>query len=196
MFSELANDNVELIRKDGTRIPGLKASVQKTKVFMLASGILVETGDLILRKMSNGGEETYEVLDPGFHEEFHGIDAHYQMDVRKRGLSEARKNPHSVTYNVTGPNARINQHSIDQSTNIVETDPRLTTYLDELRSVLDALADPRTRADALEVTAEIETQLRYGKPKRSVVGALLAALPPLANVAEITANILAILATK
>ena len=41
--------------------------------------------------MSNGGEETYEVIYPGFNERHGGIPAHYQMDVKNLGLSEAKK---------------------------------------------------------------------------------------------------------
>ena len=46
---------------------------------------------MIQRKMSNGGEETYEVIDPGFHEGIGGIKAHYQMTHRKLGLPEAER---------------------------------------------------------------------------------------------------------
>lgn len=67
----MMNDTVELLKSDGTKKTGLKASVQRTKVFMDAKGVLVEPEDLISRKMSNGAEETYRVIDPGFREDFH-----------------------------------------------------------------------------------------------------------------------------
>lgn len=76
-------DTVSLIKQNGEKTDGIKASVQKRKVFIYQSNILIETGDLIHRKMSNGGEETYEVIDPGFCERHGGIQAHYQMDVKK-----------------------------------------------------------------------------------------------------------------
>ena len=74
---------VTLVKKNGERIEGIKANVQKKKIYISRSDILIETGDLIHRKMSNGGEETYEVIDPGFFEAQGGIEAHYQMSVKK-----------------------------------------------------------------------------------------------------------------
>lgn len=89
-FSSLMKDTVSLLKKNGEKTDGIKASVQKRKIFIDRSDVLIETGDLIQRKMSNGGEETYEVIDPGFYERHGSIAAHYQMDVKKLGLSEAK----------------------------------------------------------------------------------------------------------
>ena len=89
-FSSLMKDTVSLLKKNGEKTDGIKASVQKRKIFINRSDVLIETGDLIQRKMSNGGEETYEVIDPGFYERHGSIAAHYQMDVKKLGLSEAK----------------------------------------------------------------------------------------------------------
>lgn len=90
-LSSLMKDTVSLLKKNGEKTDGIKASVQKRKIFINRSDVLIETGDLIQRKMSNGGEETYEVIDPGFYERHGGIPAHYQMDVKKIELSEAKK---------------------------------------------------------------------------------------------------------
>lgn len=89
-LSSLMKDTVSLLKKNGEKTDGIKASVQKRKIFIDRSDVLIETGDLIQRKMSNGGEETYEVIDPGFYERHGSIAAHYQMDVKKLGLSEAK----------------------------------------------------------------------------------------------------------
>ncbi|MGZ5036515.1 MAG: hypothetical protein ACXWHB_13980 [Usitatibacter sp.] len=91
------NDTVDVLKTDGQRIPGLKASIQRTRIVMAAEGLLVEPGDLVQRRMTNGVEETYLVLDPGFHEGFHGTAAHYQMEVKKLDLPEARHAVHTIT---------------------------------------------------------------------------------------------------
>ncbi|MGL6051344.1 MAG: hypothetical protein ACRC16_15360, partial [Aeromonas salmonicida] len=64
------------------------------------------------------------------------------------------------------------------------------TYINELREVLRAaqLSDSE-REDALEIADAIEAQFESGKPKKSVIGALLAVLPPLESVLSIAANI-------
>ena len=58
--------------------------------------------------MSNGAEETFLVIDPNFHEELFGMQAHYQMKVKKLGLPEAKKAIQNITYNISGNNARVN----------------------------------------------------------------------------------------
>ena len=44
-FADMMNDTIELLKTDGTKKTGLKASVQKSKIFMEANGILVEPRD-------------------------------------------------------------------------------------------------------------------------------------------------------
>lgn len=182
----MMNDTIDLMKSDGTKKTGLKASVQKSKVFMAAKGVLVEPQDLIIRRMSNAAEETYRVIDPGFHEDFHGIKAHYQMAVHKLGLPEAKSAVQSVTYNITGNNARVNQNSIDNSTNAVQIDARANQYVEALRNEIDeSNLSAQEKAEANEVIDEVDKAFRSGKPKGPVVSALLKALPRVANVASI-----------
>ena len=108
-FSALMTDIVSLIKKDGTRIDNLKSSVQDKKIFIDRADILIESGDLIHRKMSNGAEVTYKVIDPGFHEGFHSIPAGYDMKCKKLGIPEAKKAIQNITYNNT-----INIHGDNQ----------------------------------------------------------------------------------
>lgn len=185
-FADLMSDTIDLLKSDGTKKTGLKASVQKSKVFMDANGVLVEPQDLIIRRMSNGAEETYRVIDPGFHENFHGIKAHYQMEVHKLGLPEAKSAVQSITYNITGSNARVNQNSIDNSTNIVQVDARAIQYVEALRKEIDGSSlSASEKAEAKEVIDEVDSAFRSGNPKKPVVTALLKALPHVANVASI-----------
>jgi hypothetical protein len=81
MFSDLMNDTVDLLTRDGATHLGLRASVQKKKIFMNAGDLIIKPGDLLRRRMFNGAEETYEVVDPGFHEAFEDFPRHYQIDV-------------------------------------------------------------------------------------------------------------------
>jgi hypothetical protein len=105
-FDKLMTDTISLIKKDGQKIEGIKASVQKDMIFISGNNFLIESDDLIQRIMSNGGEEIFEVIDPGFHEKFHGISAGYQMEVRKIGIPDIENKVQSTTYNITGNNAR------------------------------------------------------------------------------------------
>ena len=189
-FAELRNDTIDLICKDGTTHAGLKASVQKTKIFLEAGTLLVQTGDLIVRRMSNGGEETFRVIDPGYREPFLKMKASYQMEVEKLGLPEARSAVQNVTYNISGPNARVNQGSVDNSTNIMQVENRAIAHLAELRGEIEnAQLAVAEKSAALEVIDEVDEAFKSGKPKKSIVSALLSSLPHVANVSTIVAAI-------
>jgi hypothetical protein len=91
-FALMMRDNVELLKANGTTVPGLKASVHAKGINMFpnpAAKLVVETGDLIRRRLSTGAEELYRVIDPGFHEAFRGIPANYQMKVRRLDPADA-----------------------------------------------------------------------------------------------------------
>ena len=83
------NDNVELLKVDGNKFPGLKASVQTNKIFMNAGKLVIESGDLIIRSTSTGARETFRVIDPGFYEAHGGIPANYQMKVQRLSAADA-----------------------------------------------------------------------------------------------------------
>jgi hypothetical protein len=192
-ISSLMTDKVSLLKKDGTRFDELKASVQSNKIFISGADHFIEPGDLIQRKMSNGGEETFEVIDPGFHEKFHGIPAGYQMVVKKLGLPEARSAVHNITYNIAGNNARINQNSVDNSTNTVNVNTDLAEYITALRGAInDATLEPAVTQSAVEVIDAVDSHLHSGRPSKTVVSTLLSALPHVGNVASIAASIISL----
>lgn len=193
-FSSLMTDKVTILKKDGTRFEDVKASVQTRKIFIEDSKLLIESGDLIHRKMSNGGEETFEVIDPGFHESFGGIPAGYQMSVRKLGIPEATRAVQNITYNVAGHNARINHNSIDNSTNVVNINPEIAECIAALRkTVQESELSAHDKKSAGEIIDVMDAQFQSGKPAKPVIAALLAGLPHIANIATIAASLLAFL---
>lgn len=194
VFDRLLTDTVTLIKRDGTTVDGIKASVQSKNIFIMRNDLLIETGDLVQRKMSNGGEETYEVIDPGFHEKLHSIPAGYQMVVRKLGIPEAKSAIQSVTFNVTGNNARINQNSVDQSTNVVQMSSDVADNIEALRNeIIRTIEEESRRTEALEVLDAIEQEFKSGSPKRSVVEALVQGLPATGAIASIGSFLLSCL---
>lgn len=192
-FEDFMTDSIIVRKQDGDLIEGLKASVQRDKIFLHRSDVRIEPRDLIERHASNGAIETFEVIDPGFHEAFHGIEAHYQMSVRKLGLPEAKQRIESITYNITGHNARINNHSIDQSTNTINIGADLREYVDGLRQVIQSLTDAQEKQDALEIVDAVEVQLASPQPSKAVVSTLLKALPHVASIATLASAIISAL---
>lgn len=189
-FDDFMTDNINVRKQNGDLLEGLKASVQSNKIFLNRSDVLIEPKDLIERRSSNGAVETFEVIDPGFNEAFHGIEAHYQMSVRKLGLPEAKRRVESITYNISGHNARINNHSVDQSTNTVNIGADLREYIDGLRQVIQGLADAQQKQEAMEIVDAVEEQLASPKPSKTVVSTLLKALPHAASIATLASAII------
>jgi hypothetical protein len=113
----------------------------------------LDEGDFIERQLPGGRTELYEVLDAGFTRGGGGIPDFYHAKTRKTTsrLPLSGSNTH-VT--VSGPNARVNLHSVDSSTNIVSQ-----THNDEavFRELLSALRDSVTSTEQL---AQLEQQIQ------------------------------------
>jgi hypothetical protein len=122
-FTHLLKDRVNLVKQDGRRFEGIRASVQPGKIITDTPDIPVEEGDVFERALPNGVVERYDILDAGYYAGIGGIKAHYQSSVRKRTKIETRRQPERVVYNLIGPNARVNVHSVDASTNLVNVKP-------------------------------------------------------------------------
>lgn len=196
-FSTLMRDPIEVHKQTGEVIKGLRGSVQKDKIFMAAGTILVEAGDEIVRTTSVGHVERYEVLDPCFYEGRVGIPANYQMVVRNVAF-KSQSSPTQVihNYNVTGANARIT-NGTDNSTNYVtKTVTEITSHLLELRDAVQTA--PGLTADqvreALELVDEVSEYCLSKNPKRSVVQAMISALPSVATIAKAGSALIALLA--
>lgn len=80
-FSE--TEDISILKFCGERFDGLKATVHACQIRMAGKSPLIEIGDLVVCTKPNGAEDVYRVLDPGFHEEWQGTLAGYQMSVHK-----------------------------------------------------------------------------------------------------------------
>ena len=123
VFKEFMTDSVSVVNKNGAEHQNVKASVQKNIILVTDISIPIETGDKIIRVLPSKVKEVFEVVDPGYHAGFGGIDAHYQIKYR-RGIVTPQAPPQVIPhqiFNLHGDNARVNIHSTDSSTNVVNT---------------------------------------------------------------------------
>ena len=134
MFKEFMNDRVTLVKKTGQRIEDLLASVQSKLILTDNVKVPVEDGDTFERTLPSGVTESFEVLDAGFQQGFHGIPAHYQSKVQKRTAKIRGSSTQHTVYNLIGPNARVNIQSTDSSTNVVNVES--TVLFDNLRGAI------------------------------------------------------------
>ena len=194
---------VTLIKRDGAITEGIKARVDSSKeIYVLGSVALIEPGDLIERYLSNGAAETYEVVDPEFHEAHPRPPArwpaYYRLEVRKLGVPEGKNAGPAIisNYNITGNNPRINQNSVDQSVNIVQSaeNQDMAAKFEELRQEIKRyVGDESQQSKNLEVVDAIEGQFKSGSPKRAVVEVLIQSLPLAGNIGSLGSFILSCL---
>lgn len=185
-FQQMMTDNIKIIKSDGQEIENLRASIQSKGIYLMQSDVLVEPQDLIQRTMSNGGNETFKVIDPGFHEGVHGIPAHYQMKVQKLGIPEAKKAIQSITYNISGPNARVNNNSTDNSTNVININQDIAEHLSMLRQEIEKVTQTsEEKKDAHQIVDAIQGQFESGKPSKAVIKTLISSLPHAGSIASI-----------
>ncbi|MFK5975210.1 MAG: hypothetical protein QM493_01765 [Sulfurovum sp.] len=186
-FQRTMRDKVKVIKSDGQEIENLKASIQSKEIIMqMQPNLFIEPKDIIQRIMSNGGTETFEVIDPVFYEAFHNIPAHYIMEVKKLGIPEAEKAIESIIYNISGANARVNNNSTDNSTNILNVNQDVTDHLTLLRQEIEKIVSSNIeKKDAIEVVDAIQGQFESGTPSKAVIKTLLSALPHAGSIASI-----------
>lgn len=146
-------DVVLLRKQNGEEYPDIPADVQPDMVFIDDGDVPLEEGDHLIRKLKNGLEEAYLVLDRGFWSGSGSIGDHYQAKVRK--VTAIPDSPSSVVYNVSGPNARINIQSHDASTNVVDVTPE--RLFEQLRQVVtEGVDDSTQRKEIIVAVDELE----------------------------------------
>ncbi|MGI1999959.1 hypothetical protein [Shewanella frigidimarina] len=182
---DLHRDAVSILKLNGEKHEGIKASVQRNQTFIKGSDLLIETGDLIQRYMSNGAIETYEVIDPGFHEGGNLISAGYQIVHKNLGLPEAEKAIQNITYNLNGHGSRVNNHSVDNSTNTFNLNSDVLEHIKMLRSEISNLIEVEQQQDVFEIVDAIEQQFKSKKPSKAIVKTLVSALPHVGTIASI-----------
>lgn len=104
--------------------------------------------------------------------------------------------PSHITYHINGNNARVNHQSIDNSVNSVTMNSTVMNCIRELRDEIQrAPLSEVQRGSAVEVLDEVEAQIASGKPKLSILAALLASLPAIESITSIGNSLLEALKT-
>lgn len=163
VFSQMMKDKVTLVKPDSSRVEGIRASVQREKIFVDDSSLPIEEGDTIERERPGGIVDRYMVLDAGYHHDIHGIPAHFQMQVRKEtAIPRDPPNP-SNTYYLNGPNSRVNNNSMDASVNVSLTQQGTSQLFDDLLAALNEITDMEQR-EQLVIDVE-EMKAAQGSPR-------------------------------
>jgi len=186
-------DIVSILKSNGEKYENIKANIQSQKTFIKGGDLLIETGDLIQRNMSNGAIETYEVIDPGFREGSIAIPAGYQIVHKNLGLPEAKKAIQNITYNLNGHGSRVNNHSIDNSTNTFNINSDVLEHIEMLRSEISRIVEDEKKQDAFEIVDALEHQFNSDKPSKAIIKTLVSGLPHAGTIASIGSFLIAAL---
>jgi len=157
----MENDVLVLIKQNGERLEGIKAIVTNKGVRIIRDDIHFEIGDELERLLPNGHIERLVITRVTFNRGLHNIPNTYSLEVREKGRSEPQRQPHTVTYNLNGPNSRVNIHSQDHSKNVVGLDA------EDIFSKLEAaiLAGVENQERQKEILAAVEAMREsQGKP--------------------------------
>lgn len=96
----------------------------------------------------------------------------------------------TFTYNLTGANARVNHHSTDNSFNVPESMGSILAQIQKLRD--EVQVSPLSEFEKIEVNEvvdELEAQVLSGKPKKTVMRALIDSLPTIESISVIGKNL-------
>lgn len=147
VFDQFMTDEVTLKKQNGSAFSGIKASVQKGKIFIDDASLPIEEGDRLVRKLQNGLEESYVVVERGYCEAFHGLEAHYQCEVQRESAMQYKQWASHITYNIHGANSRVNIGSTDNSSNVVNINS--DNVFNEIRMAINNGSLPQERASDL-----------------------------------------------
>jgi hypothetical protein len=158
MFNHFPQSELKIVAPDGTVRSVERGLVQSKLVIIPNKAAVVHVGDEIRRTLPNGVEETFEVLDPIYYDQSHAIPSHYQVKISRKGSFPAGTGGH-FTFNVSGPNARVNFGSHDHSRNIVADH----SVFGDLKSAIKSAptnSDEQSRLIALVEDMETQTGSR------------------------------------
>ncbi len=118
MFSAFPQSDLKIVSSDG-EVRSIEKGILDSKLATIPNkNAVIHVGDEIRRKLPNGTEETFEVVDPVYYEGLGGaIPPHYQVKIRRKGAFPSGTGGPS-TFNVSGQNSRVNIGSVDRSTNL------------------------------------------------------------------------------
>jgi hypothetical protein len=162
------NEQITLEHKDGSRRENVPSLVTGEIVLVADESVPISPGDAILRQLPSGLVERLIVADPGFHARSRTTGAHYQIRYRREDQQPANSPGH--VFNVTGPNARVNVNSIDNSSNLISyVSQNMEALSGEFTRLRDALVSKAQTAEeyaAIGTVAQAELAAKGGDPSK------------------------------
>ncbi len=161
MFSDMCNDKVTLVKRNGYVKENIKALVSDGKIFIFDEKLPLEENDTLFRTLPNGLFEKYIVLDRGYNARQGGIQGHYQAIVTKEGsIDKEQYRNITIINNISGTQARVNINSVDNSVNSMNSENK--ELFEKIFSTLQEIDNEKVKEEALAIAKEM--QLNIDKP--------------------------------
>ncbi len=197
-YRVLERETYRLRKANGTVIDGLRTEgVNGGTITFYASDAEFEAGDRLERDLPHGKTETLLIEDVEYKSRYLAIPEHHVLTVHNVARPKPAITPGSVTYNLYGPNSRVNHHSTDHSTdhstNVVHLQPE--EVFGKLTELLNATVEDRHHLTELQALVQEMSERRnqrsflqsysaFMSSAADHLGVLLPLLPLLAQLAE------------
>jgi RIP homotypic interaction motif len=138
-FADFLTDEVQIQNAAGQITGPHKCAIAKDKITIFDEKLDVTDGDKAFRPLPNGKAEQYDIQDVQFSNSFHGIPAHFDLTVRRKGSL------------VPIPGAKVTQITISNSHGFQIGDHNVQHIVDSFKQVISAIdkaEDPKARAEA------------------------------------------------
>jgi hypothetical protein len=145
----------------GELVVEFSGTVSTSVILVEDPSLPAEDGQVVVRALPNGKVHRLIIEDAKFFPGMTGMAAHFQLKYRKESAPHAASL--APTYNVSGPNARVNTHSHDASTSL-HVSPE-TMFAEMIRDTREQIRD---EAQVTRVLAAIDDlRQNSGKPSYS-----------------------------
>lgn len=150
-FSGIPKSDFVVISQEGDVRGSGKGIFAGNMIAVFDETLLVFAGDEIRRRLPNGADEVFEVVEPTFYHKMGSIPSHFQIDIRRKGSFPHGRGGH-MNITVTGDNSRVNVASTDNSRNTVTHG---ALFADIISAIERDVQDAR-RVELIEAVREME----------------------------------------
>ena len=154
MFDDFPKSTFEIVGPQGESRGTTQAIHTRDQIIVLDTHLIIQTGDEMRRALPNGTDETFEVTDPHYQEETFGIPAHFQVEVRRKGVFPHNAGGH-FNISVSGANARVNIGSTDHSTNSVHDS---SVFADLRSAITNNVTDDEQQRQLMAAIEQMEAK--------------------------------------
>jgi len=151
-------DTLVLHKPDGRVFEKIRACVTGGSILIEDVRLPIKAGDKLTRLLPNGLTEEFVVRDPGFHDKFSNLAAHFQVKVRRATSEKKPPQVHNVFYGPVGNFAQNSEH-FTQAANMGIEPQDLARLIREFANHLDELnldVREKRRVEAQIATIEVE----------------------------------------